>query len=491
MRIAKIVGPFLLITIWLGFVSSKTNAQEPVADVVARVKLSVVTVVSFDKDGRALMQGSGFCVAVNQIVTNKHVIRGAFSTEVKAADGKTFRVIEAVLDTDGDLALLKTESLPTSLKPLTMAKSAPRQGDKILVIGNPLGLEGSVSDGIVSGFREVPRSGKFMQITAPISPGSSGSPVVNVWGEVVGVATLNLEGGQNLNFAILSERVVSLWSGLLTTSSIQRKVDTQKSNQGCPSTLQGTAENEYQAIAILYMQKAAEYRALAYQAFNIARWQLDTDLHIRNGKRLPKAEQKKPRAIVVDVDETVLDNSPAQACNLKYRQAFVLQDWYSWGEMRRAKAIPGAVEFLNYAVSKGVKVFYVSNRDRDPQLQPTIDNLKNVGFNDVSAENVLLRVKDDKGNNISTKTPRREFVSQKYRIVMLMGDNLDDFSDVFERKTIADRFAETDKAKDSWGKYWVVLPNAMYGTWENAIYEYGRLTDAQKTEKRAAALELP
>ncbi len=254
------------------------------------------------------------------------------------------------------------------------------------------------------------------------------------------------------------------------------------------STAQQTApavvDNEYQAGSTLWMQKAAEYRALAYQAFNLARWQLDADLDKNNVKRLPKAEQKKPRAIVVDIDETVLDNSPSQAAGLKARKAFTLPDWYAWGEMRKAKAIPGAVDYLNYAVSKGVKVFYVSNRD-EVQKQATIDNLKNAGFRNISAENVLLRATE------STKTPRRNFVLQKYRIVLLMGDNLDDFSDVFERKSIADRFAEVDKIKNDWGKRWIVLPNAMYGTWENAIYEYGRLTDAQKTEKRAAALELP
>ena len=247
---------------------------------------------------------------------------------------------------------------------------------------------------------------------------------------------------------------------------------------------------DYQVAAVLYQQKAAEYRALAYQAFNLARLRLDADLEKKNVKKLPKAERKRPRAIVVDIDETVLDNSPAQAFGIKNSAAFNLKDWYAWGEMRKAKALPGSVEFLNYAVSKGVKIFYVTNRD-EVQKAATIENLKKVGFSDISVENVLLRIKDDQGNNISTKTPRRDLVSKKYRIVMLMGDNLDDFSDVFERKSIADRFAETDKVKNDWGKRWIVLPNAMYGTWENAIYEYGRLTEAQKAEKRAAALELP
>lgn len=250
------------------------------------------------------------------------------------------------------------------------------------------------------------------------------------------------------------------------------------------------ADSEYQIGATLYMQKAAEYRALAYQAFNLARWQLDADLDKKNVKKLPKAERSRPRAIVVDIDETVLDNSPAQAEQITKNIPFNLNDWYRWGEMRKAKAIPGSVEFLNYAVSKGVKVFYVSNRD-EVQKQATMDNLKRAGFTDIGSENVLLRQKDEKGNNIWTKTPRRDFVGEKYRIVFLMGDNLDDFSDVFERKSVADRFAETDKTKADWGKRWIVLPNAMYGTWENAIYEYGRLTDEQKKVMRAKALELP
>ncbi|MFN2502563.1 MAG: 5'-nucleotidase, lipoprotein e(P4) family [Pyrinomonadaceae bacterium] len=248
--------------------------------------------------------------------------------------------------------------------------------------------------------------------------------------------------------------------------------------------VQPAADNEYQIGAILYMQKAAEYRALAYQAFNLARWELDADLDKKNAKKLPKAERKRPRAILVDIDETVLDNSPAQAHSIKNRSAFNLKDWYAWGDMRKAKAIPGAVDFLNYAVAKGVKIYYVSNRD-EVQKQATIDNLKNVGFRDVANDNVLLRTAE------SGKEPRRQMAAQKYRIVMLVGDNLDDFSNVFERKSVADRFAEVDRARNEWGKRWIVLPNAMYGTWESAIYEYGRLTEAQKTEKRAAALELP
>lgn len=245
---------------------------------------------------------------------------------------------------------------------------------------------------------------------------------------------------------------------------------------------QAVADNEYQVAAVLYQQTAAEYRALAYQAFNWARVVLDGD--VKTSKKLPKVERRKQRAVVVDIDETVLDNSPAQAHLIKNKAPFDSKSWYAWGEMRKAKAIPGAVEFLNYAVSQGVKVFYVSNRD-EVQKQATIDNLKSVGFNDVSAENVVLRTTE------SSKEVRRDTISEKYRIVILMGDNLDDFSDVFEKKSITDRFGETDKLRGMFGNKFIVLPNAMYGTWENAVYGYGRLTDAQKAEKRANSMQLP
>jgi 5'-nucleotidase (lipoprotein e(P4) family) len=243
---------------------------------------------------------------------------------------------------------------------------------------------------------------------------------------------------------------------------------------------------DYQIGAVLYQQKAAEYRALSYQAFNVARWQLDADLDKKNVKKLLKADRQMPRAIVVDIDETVLDNSPSNAYTAKNNLPFNVKDWCAWGEMRKAKPIPGAVEFLNYAVSKGVKIFYISNRD-EIQKQATIDNLRTVGFKDASTDNVWLRQNPAE----STKEPRRLAVAAKYRIVLLMGDNLDDFSNAFERKSIGDRFAEVEKHRELFGKRFIVLPNAMYGSWESAIYNYERLSEDQKAERRLTSLELP
>ena len=272
--------------------------------------------------------------------------------------------------------------------------------------------------------------------------------------------------------------------GLVLCSVVSTYFVTVSTAQQGNTMVAASADNEYQVGSVLYMQKAAEYRALAYQAFNIARWQLDADLDKKSAKKLPLAERKKPRAVMVDIDETVLDNSPAQAYAIKNRLPFNLKDWYAWGEMRKAKPILGAVDFLNYADSKGVRIFFVSNRD-EVQKQATIDNLKNAGFANVSAENVLLKT------DTSSKEPRRQIILAKYRIVFFMGDNLDDHSNVFEKKSIPDRFAEVDKAKDMFGKKYILLPNAIYGTWENAIYDYKFLPDVQKAEKRVNALELP
>ena len=242
---------------------------------------------------------------------------------------------------------------------------------------------------------------------------------------------------------------------------------------------------EYQAGGVLYMQKAAEYRALAYQAFNVARMQLDADFDKKNLKGLPKAARKMPRAIVLDIDETMLDNSPAQALGIKTNTPYNPADWYKWSKLEKAKPVPGAVDFVNYAISKGVKVFYISNRDQKVEGEATLANMTKIGFKDVSPETLLLKTTE------SAKAARRGLVSAKYRIVLLVGDNLDDFSEVFEKKPITERFAETDLVKEQWGKKFIVLPNTMYGSWENAIYEYQRLNEAQKAEKRAAALELP
>ncbi len=143
-----------------------------------------------------------------------------------------------------------------------------------------------------------------------------------------------------------------------------------------------------------------------------------------------------------------------------------------------ATGIPGAVDFLRWASGQDITIFYISNRTPS-DINATIENLKKLQLPDANRENMLFLADG------STKEPRRKKVEETHKIVMLLGDNLNDFSNVFEKRTIGDRKAETDKLRDEWGKRFIVLPNAIYGDWESAIYDYNRkLTPQQKEKKR-------
>lgn len=239
-------------------------------------------------------------------------------------------------------------------------------------------------------------------------------------------------------------------------------------------------DNEFQVGGVLFHQKAAEYRALTYQAFNLAKMRVDMDKKLR--KKLPKAERKKPRAIVIDADETILDNSPYFGKLMKTRQRLTIQSLKEWKDLIRAKAVPGSLEFLRYAKKKKFDIFYVSNVPNS--FKPvTIEQLKKLGFPDATEGNVMLIT--DK----SSKEPRRQKVAETHRIVMLIGDSLNDLSVAFEGKSVADRFSEVDKVKNDWGSKFIVLPNVMYGAWERPIYEGQRLNDAQRKVKRIEVLE--
>jgi len=221
-----------------------------------------------------------------------------------------------------------------------------------------------------------------------------------------------------------------------------------------PQPAPSPADNEYQVGAILWTQASGEIRALYYQAFKLARMTLDEDL---------RHKSKQKRAVVVDIDETVLDNSPQQAWLVKERKEFNQADWAAWVKLADAQPLPGAVEFLRYADAKGVRVFYISNR-KEEERAGTMANLKKFGFPGVTDETVLLR------GSVSSKEPRRQQVAAQYRIVLLMGDNLNDFAEVFEKRTVAERLAAVEQNKEQFGTHFIMLPNAMYGDWENAVY---------------------
>jgi tetratricopeptide (TPR) repeat protein len=197
-------------------VDGNLTAQDPLPDLVRRIKPSAVAIETYDVRGEKLSRGSGFFVDVDRVVTNRHVIDNAYRAEVHSYNGSVYPVKGVIaVDAEGDIALLKVDAPPNQVRPLLLDKTSPQEGESVVVIGNPFGLEGSVTNGIVSAVRDIPTFGRIIQITAPISPGSSGSPVVNMQGQVIGVATLQITGGQSINFAIPSERISQLQSGAL------------------------------------------------------------------------------------------------------------------------------------------------------------------------------------------------------------------------------------------------------------------------------------
>ncbi len=229
---------------------------------------------------------------------------------------------------------------------------------------------------------------------------------------------------------------------------------------------------EHSIQAVNWQQQAAEYRALCLQAYNFARLRLDAMLDTT------KMDVKK-LAIVTDLDETAVDNSPFNAKMIELDEAYQKSRWIEWGNEVSAKAVPGAVEFLKYAASQGVEIFYISNRYPE-QLQVTIENLDKLDFPFSDEAHVMLR------NQSSGKLERREKVEETHTIIMLLGDNLADFTDLFEKQNSGRRHALVDSLAAEFGSRFIVLPNVMYGDWQtNGIYE-GRYdwTESQRDSIR-------
>lgn len=220
-------------------------------------------------------------------------------------------------------------------------------------------------------------------------------------------------------------------------------------------------------MSTLWQATSAEYHALAYQAYNIARLRLDEDLEI-------KRELK--RAIIVDADETVIDNSAFQARVIVDGQEYKT-DFDNWVSSAEAEAVPGALEFLNYAHQQGCEIFYISNRGVR-HLEGTRKNLEKLGFPQAVESHILLK------SDSSNKGIRRDLVKKDHYIVMLIGDNLIDFEDIFRKKDMQQRYNSVEQFKDEFGKKFIVLPNPMYGEWEKTLYGGTRHIPQIEKEKK-------
>lgn len=207
--------------------------------------------------------------------------------------------------------------------------------------------------------------------------------------------------------------------------------------------------------ATLYVQTAAEYQALCYQAYNVARWRLDQALD----SVMTQGETKY--AVVVDIDETVLDNSPWQAKTIIEHETWPAY-WQEWVDRAEALAVPGALDFLSYASARGVDVFYVSNREV-ADIPATMRNLEALGFPNVEETYMLFKSSGD------GKELRRSRIASDYEILLLCGDNLGDFDSIFDADDKEARDEAVNARRDLFGSRWIVLPNPYYGTWLNVL----------------------
>lgn len=214
---------------------------------------------------------------------------------------------------------------------------------------------------------------------------------------------------------------------------------------------------ETETMGLLWMRTSAEYRALAYQGYNVA-------MNAVKMAVTDPSHQRKPLAIVLDADETVVDNTKLMGESIVNGNGRFDAPWWRQAvHQGKSQAMPGAVEFLNEVHKQGVEIFYVSNRYAPVNLDVTIQNFKELGFPSVDKDHVLLFEKD------SDKQPRFDMIAKKYYVVVYMGDNAGDFPIGTKGKTLAERNAIIDNHKEDFGTTFVIFPNPAYGSWVSSL----------------------
>lgn len=277
----------------------------PLTDIIQQILPSTATVICYDKQGNITANGSGFIYGqANHFMTNRHVLEGVHSAELQFNDGSRYPVLAVVAD-DAlcDLILVRVAVENESVPSLQVINRMPSIGENVYVIGSPMGLQGTVTDGIVSAVRELDGLGRVIQMTAAISPGSSGSPVIDRLGHVIGVATLQNVQGQNLNFAVPSNRILGLDTG--------QEMSWQDWKVNAPQKGQTAAMASYQ----LGLSSLAEHNySKAENCFRqaVAHDPQSVDAHVQLGFCLYQQDQL-PDALDILAEAIRLDSSSASA----------------------------------------------------------------------------------------------------------------------------------------------------------------------------------
>ena len=237
---------------------------------------------------------------------------------------------------------------------------------------------------------------------------------------------------------------------------------TKKTQQ---SAVQSSTVIDGKLWSSLFQQRAAEYDALCLQAFNLAKMRVEQTIG---------QQTLRPRAIITDIDETFLDNSPYAVHQGLQGKDYDQASWHDWTNRGIADTLTGALGFFRYAAANNFTIFYITNRE-ESERAGTLKNLQLFNFPFADNEHLIMR------QSSSSKEPRRQEVAKKFEIFMLLGDNLADFHDAFDKKTTEERGQNVQAFKEMFGQKFIVLPNPTYGGWEDAIYLNKReWTSAQK-----------
>ena len=267
------------------------------------------------------------------------------------------------------------------------------------------------------------------------------------------------------------------------------------SSQPAEATKPASTTGDDNLNAVLWMQRSAEYAATTQTIYRAAADELDAALAEKNWDALVPGERDNagkpaalPPAVIMDVDETVLDNSPYQARLVRDGKEFDEVTWDQWVAEKKAKPVPGVVDFAKAATAKGVTVLYLSNRAEHLQAA-TLDNLRSVGL-PVANESVFLGLGtfvEGCEQNGSEKNCRRKLAGRKYRVLMQFGDQLGDFAEIVTN-TPQGRAAMLDEYGDWFGERWWMLPNPTYGSWEPALFNnaWSEPRDVRRRIKREA-----
>jgi len=240
-------------------------------------------------------------------------------------------------------------------------------------------------------------------------------------------------------------------------------------------------------LATLWTQRSVEYKANALTVFALARIRLDEALVDRSWTAAPAEQtgdyQTLPPAVILDIDETLLDNSKYQVWMMKNDKTFSTKTWNEFCAAQISTAVPGALAFVKYADSKNVKIFYITNRAAETE-KDTRENMQKLGFPLGGNVDTFL-MQNEKPEWGSAKSTRRAVVTKHYRVLLNIGDNFGDFDDRY-RTSEADRLKAFDSDMAYWGKQWLMIANPTYGSFDTAPYghDFKKSREEQRKAKR-------